>query len=156
MFCTEGSANGISGVTNAVPLDQFPHPRRAHVIVFIDALQSLGRTCLPLVSAKRSFFRIRHKHNVFIVLSQQRNLRPPVVVVRSSRTSGWRTTRCAANIPTRGKCFNCYYAEDQSHGNGRDRPRASPSYLLGRPGKVRERTARNSSGLKPKGPGVLL
>src|SRR3984893_9687996 len=42
MFCTEGSPNGVGTIADAVPLNQFPSHRREHVIVFIDALQSLA------------------------------------------------------------------------------------------------------------------
>src|SRR6267154_6290887 len=42
MFCTEGSPNGVCGVADTIPLDQFPRHRREHVIVFVDALQSLA------------------------------------------------------------------------------------------------------------------
>src|ERR1700687_5520620 len=42
MFCTEGSPNRVGSIADAVPFDQFPRHRREHVIVFIDALQSLA------------------------------------------------------------------------------------------------------------------
>ncbi len=42
MCCTEGSPNGVGRIADAVPLDQFPSHRREHVVVFIDALQSLA------------------------------------------------------------------------------------------------------------------
>jgi hypothetical protein len=42
MFCTDGSPNRVSRVPDAVSFDQFPRHCRKHVIVFIDALQSLA------------------------------------------------------------------------------------------------------------------
>src|ERR1700723_3742074 len=41
MFQVERLPDGISRFADAVSLDQFPSHRREHVIVFIDALQSL-------------------------------------------------------------------------------------------------------------------
>jgi hypothetical protein len=42
MFYVEGSPDGVGGVADAIPFNQFPRHCRKHVIVFIDALQSLA------------------------------------------------------------------------------------------------------------------
>ena len=42
MFGTERSPNAVCRIADAVPFDEFPRHRRQHVIVLIDALQSLA------------------------------------------------------------------------------------------------------------------
>ena len=53
MPCVEGSPDGVGSLADAVPFDQFPRHGREHVIVFIDALQSLaGKLALHSESHK--------------------------------------------------------------------------------------------------------
>jgi hypothetical protein len=42
MFCIQGSPDCVGCFSNSVPFNQLPRHRREHVIVFIDALQSLA------------------------------------------------------------------------------------------------------------------